>query len=88
MQETAYEHIAGQTTFTVTAAERWSISMIRKLKEKYPDQVEIVYENEDGSLLAHLPYEWMRIKPKTKRNLTEEQRNELRERLLGLKSNK
>lgn len=88
MQETTYEHMADEKTFTVTAAERWSISMINKLKEKYPDQVEIAYVNEDGSILARVPYEWMRIKPKTKRNLTDEQRIALRDRMLKLKSDK
>ena len=66
MLETVYEHIKGNNTFTITAAERWSIGMIRRLKEKYPDQVDIRYINQDGSVLAHLPIEWMRIVPKRK----------------------
>ena len=86
MTETTYEHVAGDKTFTVTAAERWSIAMIKKLKERYPNDVEIVYENTDGSLVAHIPYEWMRIKAKAKRSLTEEQREVLRERMRGMKS--
>lgn len=64
MLETVYEHIKGNDTFTVTAAERWSVGMIRRLKEKYPDEVDIRYLNQDGSILAHLPIEWMRIVPK------------------------
>ena len=64
MSETVFEHIRGNDTFTVTAAEPWSVGMIRRLQRKHPDQVEIVYTNWDGSLLAHLPFEWMRIVPK------------------------
>ena len=83
MNETVYEHIQGNDTFTLTAAERSSIGMIRRLKEKHPDEVEIVAENADGSILAHLPYSWMRIVPKKKMELSEERRAEIGERLRG-----
>lgn len=55
--------------------------MIRKLREKYPDEVEIAAENADGSLLARVPYKWVRVKPPHKRNLTPEQRAAIAERL-------
>jgi len=64
VKETVYEHISGGETFTITAAERWSVSVLRRLKEKYPAQVEIICTNPDGSLLAHVPADWMRIVPK------------------------
>ena len=86
MLETVYEHIKGNDTFTVTAAERWSVGMIRRLKEKYPDQVDIRYINQDGSVLAHLPIEWMRIVPKRQDTLTEEQRHARSERMKSLKT--
>lgn len=79
--ETVYEHIKGDKTFTVTAAERWSINMVHRLANQHPDEVEIVHENSDGSLVAHVPHEWMRIVPKQKRTYTEEQRAAMRERL-------
>lgn len=88
MIETVYEHVAGDKTFTVTAAERWSINMIKKLKERHPDEVEITHVNSDGSFVAHVPYEWMRIKPKAKRSMTEEQREALRERMREMRSSK
>lgn len=81
MNETVYEHLHGDDTFTVTAAERSSITMLRRLKEAHPDEVEIVAENPDGSLLAHLPYSWMRIVPKKKVVMSEEQRAQAAERL-------
>ena len=61
MSETVFEHIRGNDTFTVTAAEPWSVGMIRRLQAKHPDQVEIICTNQDGSLLADLPFEWIRI---------------------------
>lgn len=81
MRETVYEHIDGNDTFTVTAAERWSIGMIHKLAEKHPGQVDIIAENEDGSLVAHVPYSWMKIKPKRRVEMSDERKEELRERL-------
>ena len=79
--ETVYEHLKGNDTFTVTAAERWSINMIHRLKKKFPDQVDIRYTNPDRSMLVHLPFEWMRIVPKKKDTLTDEQRAARSERM-------
>lgn len=85
IKETVYEHESGKDTFTITAAERWSISMVRKLKEKHPGEVQIVAENSDGTLLARMPYSWMRITPKRKVNMSEEQRAAAAQRLKAAK---
>lgn len=74
VRETVYEHISGGNTFTITAAERWSVTMLRRLKEKYPEQVEVLYENKDGSILAHVPFDWMRIVPKKQDTRSPEER--------------
>lgn len=81
MMETIYEHIGGNDTFTVTAAERWSVGMIRRLAEKHPGDVVITAENADGSIVAHIPVAWMRIVPKRTVELTDEQRQERAERM-------
>lgn len=81
MKETIYEHADGNDTFTVTAAERWSVGMIRRLAEKHPTEVVITTENEDGSIVAHVPTSWMRIIPKRTVELTDEQREERAERM-------
>ena len=54
--------------------ERRYVSKIRKLKEKYPEQVRIIAEPEDndGCIYCELPTSWLKIVPK--RVLTEEQR--------------
>lgn len=88
MNETVYEQLQGEDTFTVTAAERKSVGMLRRLKESHPDEVEIVAENEDGSILARLPYSWMRIVPKRKVELSEERRAETAERLRRARESK
>lgn len=85
IKETVYEHESGKDTFTITAAERWSVSMVRKLREKHPEEVQIVAENSDGTLLARMPYSWMRITPKRKVNMSEEQRAAAAQRLKAAK---
>lgn len=85
IRETIYEHVAGADTFTVTAAERKSIGMLRKLAEKHPSDVEIVAENADGSLVARLPYSWMRIVPKRQVEMSEERRLAAAERMRNMR---
>ena len=85
IRETIYEHAAGSDTFTVTAAERKSVGMLRKLAEKHPGSVEIVAENADGSLVARLPYSWMRIVPKRQVEMSEERRLAAAERMRNMR---
>ena len=79
--ETVYEHVSGRDTFTVTAAEQWSKTMVNNLKKKHPDDVDIRCTNPDGSMVVHLPASWMKIKPTYKINYTDEQRAEKAERM-------
>lgn len=82
MVETSIERIQGTNYCTVFTAERKFINTLNRLKEKYPDEVQIVTINEDGSMVAHVPYSWFRfVKPPTKRNYTEEQRKAMGERM-------
>lgn len=49
------EWITGDDRMTVTLTHRKYINRVLSLAKKYGDQVEIVAENADGSLCAHLP---------------------------------
>lgn len=82
--ETIFEHFKGQDHFAVYAGERWSISMIRKLAAARPAEVDIQAENDDGSLVVHLPLSWMRIRPKRNLQLSDERRAELSNRMKRL----
>ena len=84
LTETVYEHISGEATFTITAAEKWSKNMTHRLKKKYPDEVDIRVLNPDGSMVVRFPFSWMRIKPKAKRNMSETERKQKRELMLSL----
>ena len=88
VKETVYEHQLGEPTFTVSTQERTFISMLRRLKEARPDEVEIVAENRDGSLVAKLPVSWMKIRPKRVVNLTDEQKAAAAERLRAAREGK
>ena len=70
---TVFEHVPEDgKVFLVTAAEPWSVTMIHRLKKQRPEDVEIKHVNKDGSLVAELPFSWMRIIPK--KEVTEEMR--------------
>lgn len=85
MKETVYEHLEGNETFTLTADEPWSIRMIKRLAEKHPDECVIIAENKDGSILAHVPYKWVKVSPPRTLNLSAEQRKELGERMSAMR---
>lgn len=62
--------------------KKWK-NRIMKLAEEYPEQVKItVYpEDNDGCINAWIPAKWIRVKPPIKRNLTDEQRMAMSERM-------
>ena len=84
-RETVYSHDNDMESgvFCVDAGEPWSKAMIKRLKEKYPEEVNIKHENKDGSIQAYLPLKWMKIRPTRKMDLTIEQRAAIAERLQG-----
>lgn len=81
IKETGWCHIAGDKIASISTSETKYINLVKRLKESNPDDVTIVSENRDGSICAWIPVEWIHIKPKSKRNLTDEQKEELRLRL-------
>ena len=66
--------------------ERKFISKVHRLNEKYPDKVRIIAEPEDndGCIYCELPTEWLSVRPPVKRNLTDEQREASRVRMMKL----
>lgn len=80
-KETAWDHVAGEKFATFSSSEKKYIRMIEELKEKCPDEVDIRCVNPDGSIVARLPVSWLRIRPKKKSSMTEEQIAAATERL-------
>ena len=82
-KETCVEYIDSDPHATFCSAERKWINKILKLKESYPDEVDIRHypENNNGNIVAHLPKSWFKISPPRQVNYTEEQRIAAAERL-------
>ena len=80
--ETCFNYVDKEHGF-FSSDERKYITKVRKLKEKYPDQVRIIREPEDndGCIYAEMPTAWFTIHVPKKMDLTEEQRQILRDRL-------
>ena len=77
--ENAIEFMTNGTKATLTFSQGRYKSVIRKLSEKHPDDCQIIADNEDGSICAHVTVAWIRISPP--KQYTEEQRQQMRERL-------
>jgi len=79
-KENVIEFIKDAPVATVTFSQGRYITKIKKLAEKYPDRVQIVKENNDGTIVAHIPTSAIKINI-IERNLSEEQRMIAAERL-------
>ena len=81
--ETVFEHLDGKDTWTVSTDERTWKNRLAKLAEQNPAEVECVAVNRDGSVMYHVPASWVRLRPPVKRNMTEEQKQAARDRLIA-----
>ena len=77
--ENVIEFMTNDTRATLSFSQGRYKSVIRKLAEKHPEDCQIIADNEDGSICAHVPVSWLRISPP--RQYTEEQRQQMGERL-------
>ncbi|NBH99773.1 hypothetical protein D7Y41_32995 [Anaerotruncus sp. 1XD22-93] len=82
--ENVIEFIKDSERATVTFCQGRYKSRIKKLAAERPEECEIVAENQDGSLCAHVPTTWIRISPPAAR--TETQRQLSREKMLAYHS--
>ena len=79
VNENVIEFLRDSKTATVTFCQGRYVSKVKKLAEEYPEDVQITYENPDGSIVAHVPTKWIKIS--APRKMTEEQREKCAERL-------
>ena len=88
MQETCVEFVKGEPTLSWYSSDSKWIARIVQLANERPDEVEIVYKDEDG-LLVHCPASWFKPpKPPIKRDLTPEQRAEAAARLKAVRESR
>lgn len=83
VKETAWDWYGDEKTATMSSNEAVWIKRLTALAEQYPEDVVIrkTPEDNNGYVLASLPKKWFKIKPPTKRTLTDEQRAALTERM-------
>lgn len=74
--ENVIEWVKDQAKATVTLSQRRIITRVRNLAKSRPDDCQIVAENKDGSIVAHIPTSWIRINPT--RELSEAQEKVLK----------
>ena len=70
--ENGIEFLKDSKTATVQFCQGRYKSRIKKLAAERPEDCEILAENTDGTLLAHIPVEWVKIIPP--RQLSEEEK--------------
>ena len=81
--ENCIEFLNNQHQITVSFCMQKWINKVKKLKEKHPDDVKILAENEDGSICARLPIKYLKIS--APRKVSDEQRQRASERFKKLR---
>jgi hypothetical protein len=81
--ENVIEFLRGQQRATATFCYGRMANRVKKLAEEHPEEVQIVAENPDGSIVAHFPVKWVKIMAPSKNRpeMSEEKKQELRERI-------
>ena len=80
MNENVIEFLRNEPVATVTFSQGKYITKIRKLAKRFPDECQITHENQDGSIVAHIPVKWIKIN-NTQREMTEEEKKLAAERI-------
>jgi hypothetical protein len=81
LHENVIEWITGDENVFVTIHQMRFCNKVEKLAGQHPGECEILKRNKDGSILARLPLRWIRIQKPNQRELTDDEREELRERI-------
>ena len=85
--ETVYEHEGGRDRWTISTGETKIRNHLAKLAEGHPD-VELVAQNQDGSVVYHVPDGWITVRAPKRMNYSEEQRQALAERMKTVREQK
>lgn len=69
---------------TASFTQKRYVNRVKRLAEK--DEAVTYEENPDGSIVAHFPVAYVTIQPKRKVEMSEEKKNELRERFAKVRA--
>lgn len=62
-KENVIEFLHNERQATVTFTQGRYITRIKELSKRFPAECQITKENEDGSIVAHIPTRWVKINP-------------------------
>lgn len=82
--ENVIEFLKDEQRATVTFSQGRYKSRIKKLAAERSEECQIVAENQDGSICAHIPVSWVKINPSPK--VAEETRQRASERMIAYNS--
>lgn len=87
--ETVFNYCDKGKGFFSSDEPKW-IRRIKELIEEHPDEIRVIRmpEQNDGCIYVQLPTEWLKIQPKRKVELTDEQKAKLAERLRSARTPK
>lgn len=85
--ENVIEFVKNADTATVTLCQGRYVSKLKRLAKEHPEDVHICKENIDGSIVAHIPVSYIKLSAPPKRDLTDEQRIKLAERMRNARKN-
>lgn len=88
MRENCIEWIEGDNRITITTYSKKLINKIKAISAENPEEVQIIKENQDGSICVHAPLQFLKISPKRTYNLSEERRQKLRENFAKVREGK
>ncbi len=64
--ENVIEWVKDQKTATLTLSQKRTVNKVKKFAESCPEDCQIIAENKDGSICAHIPVSWVKISPPKK----------------------
>ena len=87
-KENVIEWITGEERATLSLSQRRTITRVKKLAEQYPDEVQIVAENQDGSVCVHMPVDYILIRKPRVTELSDEEKSRRRDLLRKISVNR
>lgn len=66
---------------TLTLTQRKLVNKVMDLANEWPEEVKVLHTNEDGSIYAQMPTNYLKLNRPFRRELTEEEKERNRENL-------
>lgn len=88
--ETVIDHVGGigcsDDWCGVSTGEMALRNKLERLAEKYPDEVECIAKNSDGSVYYHIPWKWVSIRKPKQMGFSEEELKNRSEKMKAMRA--